>query len=160
MKTLIKILIPALAGVLSSGIIKNANSQNVKQKSELEIYTKENKQLHEDFVKFCRENLDKKKQGAKSLHIIEFPNINYSIFFMEDRHFLYMLGETDTDTNFFDMEGDGLESLDSYSFMDKETNLMEVELIKAISPKKQLSVAKQYTNLKKQILHDNKYSGY
>ena len=50
------------------------------QKTELEKYNLENKSLHEDFLKFCRENPNK-REYAKSQYEIKFSNKNYSIYF-------------------------------------------------------------------------------
>ena len=127
------------------------------QTTELEKYDKENKQLHEDFMKFCNEN-PKKERYSKEIHAIKFPNRDYSISFDEDESFL----NVHADTNFLDVKGDGLDnkSSDSYSFTNKKTNLMKLEYIEDLSPEEQLSIAKQYTALKKQIMHDEKYKNY
>ncbi|MBI2004514.1 hypothetical protein HYS72_03570 [Candidatus Pacearchaeota archaeon] len=132
------------------------------QISELEKYNLENKQLHEDFINFCKENPNKRSLGKSRDNIehyhIEFPNKKYSIDFNEKR-WLHLDVE---DTSFYDDKGDGLNnnSLDEYLFIDKKTNRLESELLEDLPPEKQLFVAKQYTNLKKQILHDEKDMGY
>ncbi len=44
--------------------------------------------------------------------------------------------------------------------MNKNTGLIKSGFIKDMLPEKQLSVAKEYTNTLKEILHDGKYKNY
>jgi len=128
------------------------------QTTELEKYNQENKQLHEDFMKFCNENLNKEKY-AESEYEIKLFNKNCAIEFSEDGYYLNINADT---IEFLDIHGDGLDnkSSDLYTIWGKNFKFKESKYIHEISPEKQLSVAKQYTNLKRKILHDEKYFGY
>lgn len=154
MKTLNKIILPlAVAGSLFLG--GNSFSQINKQKqTPLEKYNQENKQVYEDFIKFCNENPNKKKY-AESSYEIEFPNSNYSIYIVANKDLYIKTGNID----FWDPDGNGLDkkSSDSYVFANKNTGLIEIKNIKNLSSKKQLSVAKEYTTLLKKIMREEKY---
>ena len=155
MKNLISTLF--IGGALVLGGCGENKDSKVEEKSELEKYNLENKQLHKDFIKFCNENPNK-KEYAQSQYEIKFPNKGYSIDFNEDG-FLFI---TLADTNFQDVDADGLDNKfqDSYTFEDKNTGLIDHKYLKDLSPKEKLSIAKQYTNLKRKILHDGKYKNY
>ena len=150
MKSLTKFLIPVLIGTFSF----NAYSQRTK----LERYNQRNKQLHEDFTKFCSENANKIEGGSRQ-YKIEFPNKKYSINFDEGGLFLRI--NINADTIFYDIKGDGLDNklLDSYFLRDRD-QFIDFGYIQKLSSEEQLSVAEKYTNFKKQILHDEKYKEY
>ena len=125
------------------------------QTTELEKYNLENKQLHEDFMKFCRENPNK-KVNVPSHYLIEFPNKEYSVDFRTSEDYLHV----GADTNFYDENNEaGLNPRDSYSAHD-ELNFRISHRIEDLPPEEQLLVAKQYTALKRKILHDEKWGKY
>ena len=130
------------------------------QKSELEKFNQENKQVYEDFIKFCNENPNKRKY-AESQYEIEFPNNKYSINFVEKNGKISCLSINFTENDFYDWGLNGLDerNLDGYTFTD-ESGLIESKFLKELSSKKQLEVAKEYTETLKEIMRKEKYKKY
>ncbi len=160
MKTLLSTLI--LAGSLVLGGCGNKESKKLdsaeKKLSELGKFNLENKQIYEDFLKFCNENPNKIKY-AESQYGIKFSHQKYYIDFIEKKSlYIYIKGGK----SFHDGNGDGLDekSIDSQVSKDKETGLTKVEEIKGLPPEKQLEVAKEYKSLLIEIMHEEKYGNY
>lgn len=133
------------------------NAGYCQEQTLLEKYNQENKQVYEDFIKFCNENPNKRKY-AESQYKIEFPDSNYSIYLVANKD-LYIKTEN---TDFWDPDGNGLDekSFDSYIFINKNTGLIEIKNIKNLSSKEQLEIAQLYTLVLEEIMRDAKYKEY
>ncbi len=124
--------------------------------NKLEKYNLENKQIYENFLKFCLENPNKEKYAEKQ-YKINLPNRKI-IDFAENGYMHLSINRK----SFFDYDGNGLDDklADGQTFKNKNTNLIESENIKDMSSEKQLSLAQEYTNTLKEIMHEEKYKNY
>ncbi len=124
--------------------------------NKLKKYNLENKKIYQDFLKFCLENPNK-EEYAKKQYTINLPNKG-SIDFTENGYIRLSINGK----SFFDGDRNGLDdkAFDGQTFKDENTNLIKKEDIKDMPLEKQLSVAKEYTNLLKEILHEAKYKEY
>ena len=159
MKSLTKLLIPMIAGSLvlgGCGDKKNSELEKVeKQSTELGRFNLENKQIYEDFNKFCNEHPNK-EMHTESQYGIKFSNQKYYIDFIEKGAlYVYIKGGK----SFHDSGGDGLDekSIDSQVSKDKNTGLIKIENIKDLPPEKQLEAAKEYRDLIIEIMREEKY---
>ncbi len=158
MKTLINTLF--LAGSL---ILSSCENKELKEETKtasitpLDKFNLENKNIYNDFSEFIRNNPNKIKYNKNQYQIKEL-----GINFTENRDTLIYLDvqtEKNSPITFSDNESNGLDEkfVDSYTFKEKESNLIKTFLIKDFSPEKQLEIAKEYTELIKKIMHESKY---
>src|SRR3989344_9457704 len=156
MKNLTKLLIPIISGTIFLNSCENKESKKFeskkveKQPTALDKYNLENKQIYEDFIKFCNENPNKKNYD-KSTYLINFPNNKYYINFAEKGELSVWVRNG---KNFYDDDGRGLDdrSYDSQVFTDEKTGLVKSEYIKDLSLEKQLQTAKEYIITLKEIM--------
>lgn len=145
-----------LKSLITTGILAGSLVIGSCGNKELEKYNLENEKVYGDFMKFCIENPNKKEYAEKQYEI-NLPN-NKSIDFTENNFLdVYSNGKY-----FFDYDGNGLDDKfsDGQTFTNKNTNLIENENIEDMPPEKQLSVAREYTNVLKEIMREEKYKNY
>ena len=118
------------------------------KQSSLEKYNLENKEVYSDFVGFVKEK--GKRFGWAIFYFNEGKTIKAGLFFDE----VLRVGNNGSMFLFNDNNFNGMDSLDIY--MGKG----EIEFVEDLSIEKQLKVAKEYTNLLKDLMHKEKFKGY
>lgn len=148
-------------GIYSAGFSQTTTDSLIK-------YNLENKKVYEDFVKFIKENGEKRDKEISYLKIIEKSKI-FSVSLDSDEnpklielgYFKVGYGKKFRDNFPWGMERNDMcgDSHLKKSYEEVRTD-DEIEMIKDLSPDKQFSLAKEYTETLKEIMRDAGVSGY
>lgn len=124
--------------------------ENKLEENPLEIDNEPNVQIYKDFIEFYNEKIKKEMPRYafvdESLFFADSINKDLSVLVTNNSITLQIKGR-----EFYDSQSDGLDS-----YYDSE----DIKLFRDLSPEKQLSLSKEYTNTLKQIMRDEKYKNY